>query len=249
MNGSVGTTLGAILLGGQLSFALSGAVAVQTFLYFRMYPKDALRIKATVVLVWVLDSIHTALMSAASWDYLIVHFGDVEAADYIPTTIALTVAFTAAITLVAHLFFTYRVFRLSKSNWCITAPLVVLTFCRLLAAMVSTVEMVHLRSFHAFTEDCGYLFTLGLSISSALDILIVCALCYFLQHSRTGFGSIDHVIDTIMIYTLNNGALTCLTTIVSMICWLTMPRNFIFLGLHFGISKRTCPAARRGLRF
>ncbi|PIL31151.1 hypothetical protein GSI_05848 [Ganoderma sinense ZZ0214-1] len=47
----------------------------------------------------------------------------------------------------------------------------------------------------------------------------------------------DRIIDSITLYTVENGMLTCVTTVASLICWLTMPKNLIFLGLHFAISK------------
>ncbi|KAI0931040.1 hypothetical protein AcV5_005388 [Taiwanofungus camphoratus] len=47
----------------------------------------------------------------------------------------------------------------------------------------------------------------------------------------------DYIIDSITLYTVENGSLTCVTTIVSLVCWLTMSHNLIFLGLHFAISK------------
>jgi hypothetical protein len=190
-----------------------------------------------VIGIWLLDSTHAALMCASTWEYLIVNFGNEEIADRIPITLGLTVAFTATITFFTQLFFSHRVFRLSRSNWYITAPLVMLSFGRLGAALVSTTEMGKLRSFNLFVVNYGYVFTLGLSMACTVDIVVTAAICYFLHKSRTGFGEMDHIIDTIMLYTFNNGALTCATTVVSMICWLTMPRNLIFLGLHFAISK------------
>jgi len=233
----VKTTLGAIFLGCVASAALSGMTIVQTFLYFRLYPKDPPRIKLMVIGILLLDCTHAAFMCASIWDYLILNFGNYDVMDRIPITLGLTVAFTATITFLAQLFFSHRVFRLSRKNWYITAPLVLLSCGRLVAALVSTIEMGRLKSFHLFVEYYGYVFTLGLSMAATVDVGVTAAMCYFLHMSRTGFGTMDHVIDAIMLYSFNNGALTCITTVISLICWLTMPSNLIFLGLHFMISK------------
>jgi hypothetical protein len=82
-----------------------------------------------------------------------------------------------------------------------------------------------------------YLFTLGLAISSAVDVVITFGMCFYLQESRRGFGTMNDVIDSIIVYTINNGTLTCLSTIVSMIFWLTMKKNLVFMALHFVIAK------------
>jgi len=193
--------------------------------------------KFLVITIWLLDCSHTACICAATWDYLILNFGNGVITDVIPITIALTVAFTATTTFTTHLFFSHRVFRLSRKNYYITTPLVVLAFVRLGAALVSTIEMRRLKSFHAFVQDYSYVFTLGLSSATTLDVLITTAMWYFLQMSRTGFREMDHIVDTIMLYTLNSGALTYMTTVMSLIFWLAMPGNLVFLGLHFSISK------------
>ncbi|KDQ51152.1 hypothetical protein JAAARDRAFT_140685, partial [Jaapia argillacea MUCL 33604] len=86
-----------------------------------------------------------------------------------------------------------------------------------------------------------WVFTFGLSSASALDVLVTISLCYYLVHSRTGHSNMDYVIDKIMVYTINNGSLTCMCTIISLICWVTMSHNLVFLGIHFAISKREFP--------
>jgi hypothetical protein len=45
------------------------------------------------------------------------------------------------------------------------------------------------------------------------------------------------LVDTLTLYTLENGALTCVATTASLICWLKMNNNLVFLGLHFMITK------------
>ena len=57
----------------------------------------------------------------------------------------------------------------------------------------------------AYTERVSqWVFTLGLSLSSALDVMIAAAMCYYLQASRTGFEGMDHIIDVLLLYTFNN---------------------------------------------
>jgi hypothetical protein len=80
-------------------------------------------------------------------------------------------------------------------------------------------------------------FTLGLSLSSAVDVVITVGMCYYLQESRRGSGTMDEVIDSIIFYTINNGSLTCIFTIISLICWLITQKNLVFMALHFAIAK------------
>lgn len=135
------------------------------------------------------------------------------------------------------MFFAQGVLVLSKRNWSITIPMVVLAIIRLGASAVSTVEMICLRNFHLFVAHYAWVFTLGLVASAMLDILVTASLCWYLSRSRSGIPSMNHVIDEIMLYTINNGILTCLCTVVSLTCWIRMPHNLVFLGIHFAICK------------
>ncbi|THH08524.1 hypothetical protein EW146_g8962 [Bondarzewia mesenterica] len=213
-------------------------MAAQTFLYYRLYPEDQMRIKLIVFLVWLLDAIHTVLMSQSTWNYLILNFGDVSAADVIPRTLAHGIPID-----LGFIHFD-RDDRPSSHSSCTCKQKLATPFRSTPDSTVSFAPQIllapgpapiQIRSFTQFLDEASI--------------------------SRTGFGSMDHVIDLIMLYTFNNGALTCLTTVVCMICvstyvllpshliqlsptrasthpqFLTMPRNHIWLGLYFAISK------------
>jgi len=177
------------------------------------------------------------MVSASSWFYLIENFGSSTVSDRIPWTIGATIALTAILTLIVHSFFAHRVYTLSGRSWLITAPIGVLALCRVGFAMVTTSKLIRLKSFTLFTHTYSWVFTLGLSLAVSVDILIASSLCYFLNKSRTGFSSMDSVINSITLYTVETGLLTCIVTILSLVCWISMPDNLIFLGLHFAISK------------
>lgn len=224
-------------MGAFLACCLSGIVTVQSFLYIKLYPKDATRTKIIVAAVWFLDTMHTCFVMASVWNYLIPHFGNVQRVDYIPWTVAVTIAATAVLTIIVHCFMARRIHKLTKNDWRVTAPILILAVLRLCSACVTTAEMIRIKSFIGFAEQFRWVFTLGLALSSAVDVLITTCLCYKLRSSRTGSHSMDEVISSLVLYTFENGLLTCAGTVLSMICWLTMPHNRLFLALHFMIAK------------
>ncbi|GAW04659.1 hypothetical protein LENED_006464 [Lentinula edodes] len=98
------------------------------------------------------------------------------------------------------------------------------------------------KHYSVFTRPYpGWIFTTGLTLSSMVDVLIATCLCYLLHKLKTQMGSTStmmiKVVDTLTLYTLENGFLTGVATTASLICWLTMPHNLSFLGLHFVIEK------------
>ncbi|TCD66511.1 hypothetical protein EIP91_001287 [Steccherinum ochraceum] len=236
--GDVRDTLGATLIGAFLSAGLSGILTLQVIFYFRIYSVDVSRNRIMVAGLWILDMIHISMACSATWTYLVANRQNDAITDFIPWTIAVTVALTAIITFIVHCFFAQRVYSLSGRNLALASPIFLLAFGRLFAALVSTSEMIRLQSYTAFVDKFGWVFTVGLSLSVAVDIIITVSLLVILRRSRTGYGtSTDHIIDTIALYTVETGMVTSVTTVVSLICWVSMPHNLIFLALHFTISK------------
>ncbi|PBK90916.1 hypothetical protein ARMGADRAFT_1166583 [Armillaria gallica] len=254
-------TYGAMLAGGFVAAMLSGVVTIQALIYFRLYMQDSWRKKVMVLAIWVLDIVHSTFIFVSLFDYLVNHFGVQDRTDHIHWSIALTIVVTAMQTLIAHCYFSEKIHKSSDRNWAITVPILALAFFRLgeryrsvirivfdpsiprvlVAASVSTFEMIRLHRFSAFNEDYpGWIFTTGLSLSSAVDVLITAWLCYFLHLLRRRIdapSSMLQVIDSLTLYTLENGLLTSVATTASLICWLVMPTNLVFLGLHFVIEK------------
>ncbi|KAK2460064.1 hypothetical protein APHAL10511_007898 [Amanita phalloides] len=234
---SIPKTYGALLLGAFFASFLSGAMTLQTIVYLKLYPKDELSTRGLVAVVWALDVVHTAMIWDGLWTYMIRDFGDVTKIQTIPLSISLTIIFTAVLTLLVHFYYVQRIHLLSKRKFWISAPILVLAICRVCSACVTSAEMIHFGMYESFRVKFKWLFSLGLAISSTVDVIITLCLFTLLWMSRSKSMSLDNVIDSLILYTFEIGSLTGFATIVSMVCWLVVKNNLIFLGLHFVIGK------------
>ncbi|RDX51161.1 hypothetical protein OH76DRAFT_354316 [Lentinus brumalis] len=234
---SLKTSLGAILMGGMVCTGLSGIVGMQTVLYFRLFTRDQTSTKLKVAVIFILDLLHSAMIAAASYMYFVNHFGEMDVTDQVFWTIGVSIALTAIMTVCVHLFFSIRLFKLSKGNYFLTAPIAILAVARVVAAFVTAVELIRLGSFHVFGDRFRWVFTLGLVLSSVVDFLITVGLCYYLRRHRGGTGRFDHILNAVTLYTIENGLLTSITTVISLVFWLVKSDELIYLGLHFAISK------------
>jgi len=98
--------------------------------------------------------------------------------------------------------------------------------------------IIRLKRYSEFIKPFpSWVFTLGVTLSASVEFIITTTMIIFLKKSRTGFESMNHIINSLVLYTLETGGITCAVTIVSLICWLCMRHNLIFLGLHFAIAK------------
>lgn len=72
-------TLGALLIGIVITAALYGLTTLQTYQYFRTSSADPYLFKATIFLLWILDTVHEVLIVQSLWTYVIVDFGNTTA--------------------------------------------------------------------------------------------------------------------------------------------------------------------------
>uniref|UniRef100_A0A8H7Y4D5 DUF6534 domain-containing protein n=1 Tax=Psilocybe cubensis TaxID=181762 RepID=A0A8H7Y4D5_PSICU len=251
-------TFGALLIGGIVAFNLSGLVTAQAVAYFKRYPKDFRFLKLMIVGVWFLDFLHTIFVSIALWDHLIVHFGDVSRIDFIPWSLGATVALTVSFSISSPTCNQEFMNILSQGdidNLCahiLCSPYLSIESRQLLRRHTHghairpsplsrlpnhdqndsnpepfkvhpPMEMViHFRSFPVFnTRHAVCRFTLLLPTAKPEEELQV----------------MNNIINSLMLYTFETGMVNCAASIATLICWVTMKDNLIFLGIHFAIGK------------
>ncbi|KAG2052618.1 hypothetical protein BDR06DRAFT_1009251 [Suillus hirtellus] len=204
------------------------------------------------------DLSHSALVAVALWDSIIATYGDLSKIDTIPWCIGPAIELTALITFLVQSFFAYRIhqcFKVQKKKLTVAIPIVALAFARLIMASITNTEMLRLKSYSIFFQrnssstsggqllsidipiEFSWVFTFGLILSAFVDIMITAFLCYFLRKNRPSFTDTMRIIDTLTFWTIQNGSITCAATIATLVCWMTMPSNRIFLGLHFVVAK------------
>lgn len=234
---NIGLIYGAMLVGGLLAFSFSGCVNMQFIVYFRVYFHESWRTKSLVIVIWLLDLSHSTLVAVALWDSIIATYGDLSKIDTIPWCIGPAIELTALITFLVQSFFAYRIYKLQKKKLTVAIPIVALAFARLIMASITNTEMLRLKSYSIFFQQFSWVFTFGLILSAFVDIMITAFLCYFLRKNRPSFTDTMRIIDTLTFWTIQNGSITCAATIATLVCWMTMPSNRIFLGLHFVVAK------------
>ncbi|KAF9058293.1 hypothetical protein BDP27DRAFT_1344192 [Rhodocollybia butyracea] len=234
---STKSSLGAIIVGFPLALVFSGILIAQTAVYFRS-PRhsDTWRTSLLVVTFLFFDLLHSILLWNSAWEWFITEAGN--NADLIPTAMALTILVTGISTFVVHSVYSRRIFCFSGRNYWITVPIVVLAALRVVSATVTTVYMIKTKSFERFKHEIAWVFTTGLALSCAVDILIAGIMIIILKQNRAQSSSLHSVIDLLILYTLETGSITAIATIAASVTWLTVSLpNLSFLGLYFIIVK------------
>jgi len=229
--------LGGVLGGSLLSTALFGTTCLQVVLYIKQYPNDPTHVKALVFIVWGLDTIQTGCIVSLSFQYLIFNFARPEVVDHVFPTVVCSLLLTAILTFIVNGFFLQKVHRLSEGNWWFTGPTLLCMVSRLGLAFVTMVKLLVLRSYALYSRSFAPILTTALALSAFTDLVVTGGLCYYLRTLNPEMYRTKKMLSTIVNFADNNGALTCIVALSTLICWIAMPTNLIYLGIHFSIGK------------
>ncbi|KAG1895024.1 uncharacterized protein F5891DRAFT_932159, partial [Suillus fuscotomentosus] len=221
---------------------LSGCVNMQFIVYCRVYFHESWRTKRMPAEVRLFDLCHSALVASAVWDSIIASDSGLDTLDTIPWYM-LAISYKDNIILTHPLQFAYRIYRLQNKKFTVVIPIVCFAFKSLLCTQRDVLSGCALSRSFVVLKQIGFswIFTMGLSLSTLVDIMITTFMCYFfrrtLQTDIYSSHSTIRIIDALTFWTIQNGSMTSTATIATLICWKVMPQNLIFLGIHFIVAK------------
>ncbi|KAI0746746.1 hypothetical protein C8Q80DRAFT_793014 [Daedaleopsis nitida] len=229
-------TLGAAFLGIVATSCLYGITIVQTYVYFKRYQADPVYLKSLVFCLWVLDSLHLALITHAVYFYAITNFTNVLELT-IPTWSILTqIIITGVSDLLVRGVFCQRVWKLSNQNYSLMAAIVISSLVTFSGSIVFAVKGFSIPNFFALSEISDVLY-ISFGSGVVADVIIAASLCVLLAKRRTGFTRTDSTVRVLMLYSINTGALTSLGALLCLVTYATMPYNFVFIGFYFVLPK------------
>lgn len=199
-------SLGFILLGVMLNIWLYGFSVVQTYLYFVNFRNDKRLMRIFIAVLFIADTLHTALCSHFTYFYLVSNFGDLEVAAVATHTFSADPVLTSAIALMAQGFFAWRIWKLT-SQWWVSVVVMVTAVISFLAAIGTSIGVEIVRKFAEF-QKFQVAVILWLACAALCDIIITSALIATLNKSRTGFQQTDDIITKLIRLTLQTGLLT-----------------------------------------
>ncbi|KAG0698130.1 hypothetical protein DFH29DRAFT_113120 [Suillus ampliporus] len=232
----LGNTFGALFIAVIIAAVLFGLSNVQAFLYFQTHRGTGISFhKLVVIWLWIFDALHLALIVHCVYYYLVTNYANISALTEIVWSFK--IAIDAILIYVVQLMYAYRIWIFSKGRsraLPITVSIVVLLV--VVPAIVATWSVYRCHVFMDFIGIAWATFMVFATITF-VDLVIASSLCYLLATSRTGFSSTNSFLAKLMAYTLNTGCLTSITSLSAIITCAVMPRNFIFLGIEFLVTK------------
>jgi len=235
--GVLDESIGAVFIGGLATTVLFGVTCAQTTSYIRRRTSDGLYLVGTVVLLMLLDALHTALVAHLLYTFVVTDFGNIAELEVIPWTLSSSLVVHIVSDSVVRIFFTRRVWLLSRRNTLVTVSLSALIISTLGFILFVTVKSFELKSvellFLIHWEICT-----GLALVMATDFCIAASLCGYLFFSRKGeYTGTNSLINSLCLYTINTGLLTTLCSLGCLVAYVVSPKTLIFIAFYLPISK------------
>lgn len=114
--------------------------------------------------------------------------------------------------------------------------IVIATLIQLGFSIWYTYTGINLSSF-ADVHSIYRIANVALALGVFTDILTALTLSYYLRKLKTGYQKADSLVNQLILYAINTGILTSTISVACLISYDLMPKNFVFIGCYFVLSK------------
>ncbi|KAK0218775.1 hypothetical protein IW262DRAFT_1055067 [Armillaria fumosa] len=232
---SLGGTMGPLYIGMVLAGALWGVSCVQTWYYFDNYKNDPTFLRVVVFCTWLSDTIHQILISQAVYNYTITHFGDTDNLQNVLWSLYLEALFNGITGFLVQSFFLHRIWTFRK-NMYITFVIGLLVIGEFGVTISYVALGMKLKTFTDLKQIKGVSMSIN-ALAAAGDVLISAAICTMLNSSKSGFAWSNHVINRLILFSINSGLLTSICAIMSLVTILALPNTLIYFCFYFLIGR------------
>ncbi|KZV87460.1 hypothetical protein EXIGLDRAFT_839941, partial [Exidia glandulosa HHB12029] len=234
---------GALEVGTSVAMMLLGIATLQTWNYFRDFPKDPPGVKLLVAVVYLADIVHSILFIHMTYQLTLTGFvqllttGNPTILLQTPWSLQASVVVIAVIIFLVQTYFSLRVLRITQSK-ILGIGCFVLAVVRLGLEIALEVTVVQTPTIAVIeTHQFKTLVVATLSIGTFTDIVVAAAICTALLRRRTGLARSDHLVDRVVAYTVGSGLATSIVSVVELVTYVTMPRNYVWMVFFAIISK------------
>ncbi|KAL1942680.1 hypothetical protein VTO73DRAFT_4920 [Trametes versicolor] len=278
------------IIGFPIATTIYGITILQTYLYFRRYPKDSAALKSLVGGLWAMDTLTIALISHAIYNMFVLNLAHLADDVELPWSVAVS---RGSCNVVSHRpsksvtslipatynsgsYFANQLYKLSHGNKIFTGSIVVLTIPTIVVGIFPaaappdshpgrdvrtaaypepappTTHPPHttgsfrdsadgLRLFPATSAVVSLLASLQTALTLLCDILITGGLCFYIRGARVAGGRArtNALVDKLMVYAINRGALVTVIQGVSLVTLVAIPRGYVYIIFSMMVGKRT----------
>ncbi|TFL04914.1 hypothetical protein BDV98DRAFT_589640 [Pterulicium gracile] len=236
------TILGPAVISSIFAGILFGIATLQTYIYARNFPNDRALLKYMHdELTWFHPVVSPTTRSTLQCVYKVAaqDFGHPERFTSVPKVMRISVFMKAVVFYIVPLFLTYWV-RVLSSSRVLVAFLGLLSFARGISSCLLAGTSLATPLISVFSAKYQWLLMLSLVLDVVTDVSLSSVFVFFLRkNQRQSIMSreLNSIMDALVLYTIESGALTALFNSATLIVFVTMPNSGVWVGFLIVMPK------------
>jgi len=210
-----------LLLGHLLQWGLFGALSVQVYIYYLMFPNDPPQRKVLVYAVYTIELVQAILLARMASVEFAAGFGNYEALDTIGLLSLAVPILGSIVTAVVQIFYAYRI-RLFSENYLIPSVVVLCALIQLAGGLAVGVIGFQ-KSFFSQLKVRETLIASGLwnGSSAVCDVIIASSMTYYLSYwqKKLVLQQTQRMVQRLSRLIIETGTLTAVIAIINLIMY------------------------------
>ncbi|KAK0502467.1 hypothetical protein EDD18DRAFT_692431 [Armillaria luteobubalina] len=219
------------LIGCFLSLVLYGILCDQVYIYYISFPKDNQASKMVVYLLWVSESVQTAMIIYYTFNTFCYEFGNLAGLDEVDTAWFTVPVMSGFVGCIAQLFYAWRMYKFNKkARWlCITLSMI--AFIQISAAICCGIQVRNSGHYSKIQNNSGIKATVIIWLGGSVlcDTAIALCMIYLLCRAQTGLKSTRVLLSRLIRLTIETGTATAVIAIIDMTLYLTSHNNSYYV--------------------
>ncbi|KAF9562871.1 hypothetical protein CPC08DRAFT_356615 [Agrocybe pediades] len=209
--------IGPPLIGAVLHLVLFGVLSTQVYIYFLVFPNDAMSIRLLVFGIYILEVTQSLFLIHDMFHIFASGFGNLLIFDQVGTRWIGVTFLTGVVAFVAQTFYAYRL-RIIAQSKILASVILLLAFVQLCGGLVIAVQFKNAVLVTQFLGKKVY-GTTGIwnGASAACDVLIAIAMTVYLKRRDTGVKQTTALLRQIIRLTIETGLMTATVSIVNLV--------------------------------
>ncbi|CAL1703727.1 unnamed protein product [Somion occarium] len=240
---SPGRLLNGFLAELLLAGILYGVITMQFYMYTARCGHDRRYIRTIVMVLWLLETIHTGLIVRVTYYYTVVAIEDPSVLLQIDWSVGLVLWAEICIVALVQSFYIRRIWILSEGWVLLTAIATFLFVSRIGFLSLSAYHMFRYPTWAAFQENAhsNVFVETGVALSVAVDFVVASSMIYYLRHAMSSqegrTSKMNGVLYSLMAYSLHSGLATTGVSLAIALTYAFLKGSLVYAGLAAIVSK------------
>ncbi|KAJ7750995.1 hypothetical protein DFH07DRAFT_869048 [Mycena maculata] len=233
--GEYDTSVGVLLAGLFFNTYLYGICTYQLIIYVQSNFKDSCWIRSIVGVLFVTDTIHSAVAIYAGWDTCVTNYANPTSLGYVGWTIPFTAVAASFTAIITQIFLGHRVFLLTNSKP-LFVLIVLLSVLGFVFGCIAGIRSGIVNEIAEFAPLAPFV-TAWLALQTSADLLITLSLTIVLVRYKGGFRATDTIVNRLIGGAIRTGLFVSIFALAGLFSFLLHRNTNLYAMFAYPIGR------------